>query len=173
MIFEDKIMLGMKFPQIKHTNKLAIGSSRCPDFKRMHLVERWVPGKTMLAFALFCRTPNDYVNMKHVEEGNNVMHNWIVRLPKSLVLLEIMMIMSLFLVICVLCHVGLWEDRTAVAVWRGLLRCLPPGLHWPTGGALRHVQMRWMHFRYGALLLLVGRQTHTLLAQCMLVVRFW
>ena len=41
MIFEDKLLLGMKFRQIKHTtnDKLATGWSRCQDFKHMPLAE--------------------------------------------------------------------------------------------------------------------------------------
>ena len=59
-IFEDKILLGMKYWQIKHTNyKLAIHWSRCPDFKRMHLAEWRVPGKMMLAFISFCHAPDN------------------------------------------------------------------------------------------------------------------
>ena len=43
MTFEDKIVLGMKFRQIKDTNdKLAIGWSRCRNFKHMY-----APGRTM------------------------------------------------------------------------------------------------------------------------------
>ena len=54
MIFEDIFLLGMKFQQIKHTNdELVIGWSRCQDFKRMHLAERWVPGKTLCVFTSF------------------------------------------------------------------------------------------------------------------------
>ena len=38
--------------------KLVIGWSKCPDFKHMHLAERWVPGKTMWAFTLFSLAPD-------------------------------------------------------------------------------------------------------------------
>ena len=47
MIFEDKILLGLKFRQMKHTNdKLVIGWIGCHHYKHMHLAERRVPGKT-------------------------------------------------------------------------------------------------------------------------------
>ena len=54
MIFEDKILFGKISRQIRHTNdRLVIGWNRCQDFKRMHLAEWWVPGKTMGAFMSF------------------------------------------------------------------------------------------------------------------------
>ena len=49
--------------KIKQKNyTLAIGWSRCQDFIRMLLAEQWFPGKTMCAFTLFFRAPNDLVN---------------------------------------------------------------------------------------------------------------
>ena len=64
-IFKDKILFGMKFWQIKHTdNKLAIGWRRSHDFKHMCLAERWVPCKTMCAFTSLSGTQRYEVKEK-------------------------------------------------------------------------------------------------------------
>ena len=64
MIFEDKILIGMQFWQIKHTNnKLALGWSMCQNSKRMCLAKRWVPSKTMLVFTSFSGHPTIYESM--------------------------------------------------------------------------------------------------------------
>ena len=60
MIFEVKILLGMKFWQITHVQmiNLPIGWSRRQDFKCMHLAERWLPGKKTHALTSFCQAPD-------------------------------------------------------------------------------------------------------------------
>ena len=51
---------------------LMIGSSRWQDFKRMSLVERWVPGTAMRAIMSFYRAPDDIISYVKVQQNYDV-----------------------------------------------------------------------------------------------------
>ena len=60
MISEDKILLGMKFWQIRYTNdKLVIGWSMYLDFKRMRLAEHRTMSSRQNNVCVICRAPDD------------------------------------------------------------------------------------------------------------------